>query len=47
MTTMIRRFTIFTLIMALFAVAFASLAVNPHRDFDRVNVGSAYTASYR
>ena len=47
MTTMIRNLTIFTMAMALFAIAFASLAVNPDRDFHRVNVGSTYTSNYR
>ena len=47
MTVIIRNLTIITFAMALFAVAFASLVVNPDRDFHRVNVGSTYTSSYQ
>lgn len=47
MAQIIRRMTIFTLIMALFAIAFASLAVNPDRGFHRVTAGNAYATAYR
>lgn len=40
MATIIRRLAVFTLIMALFAIAFATLAVNPQRSFHRANVGA-------
>ena len=43
MAILIRRFSIIVLLMAIFAMSFAALVVNPNRSFQRINVGSAYT----
>ena len=41
MTILVRRFTIFVVLMAIFAMSFAALVVNPNRSFQRVNVGAS------
>lgn len=41
MAKLIRRLTIIVLLMAIFAMSFASLVVNPNRSFQRVNAGAA------
>lgn len=43
MAILIRRFSIIVLLMAIFAMSFAALVVNPNRSFQRINVGAAYT----
>jgi hypothetical protein len=40
MIVLIRRFTIITLLAAIFAMSFAALVVHPQRSFQRVHVGS-------
>ncbi|WP_162237922.1 hypothetical protein [Rhizobium sp. Leaf262] len=46
MAILIRRFSIIVLLMAIFAMSFAALVVNPNRSFQRVNVGAAYTCQH-
>ncbi len=46
MAILIRRFSIFVLLMAIFAMSFAALAVNPNRSFQRVTIGSAYNCQH-
>lgn len=46
MAIMIRRFSIIVLLMAIFAMSFAALVVNPNRSFQRINVGAAYTCQH-
>lgn len=41
MAILIRRCTIIVLLMAIFAMSFASLVINPNRSFQRVNVGAS------
>lgn len=41
MAILIRRLTIITLLMAIFAMSFAALAINPHRNFQRMQLGTA------
>jgi hypothetical protein len=40
MAILIRRLTIITLLMAIFAMSFAALAINPHRNFQRMQIGA-------
>ena len=40
MAILVRRFTIIVLLMAIFAMSFASLVINPNRSFQRVQVGT-------
>jgi hypothetical protein len=40
MAILIRRLTIITLLMAIFAMSFAALAINPHRNFQRMQLGT-------
>lgn len=46
MAILIRRFSIIVLLMAIFAMSFAAMVVNPNRSFQRVNVGAAYTCQH-
>jgi len=46
MAILVRRFSIIVLLMAIFAMSFAALVVNPNRSFQRVNVGAAYTCQH-
>ena len=46
MTILVRRFTIFVLLMAIFAMSFAALVVNPNRSFQRVNVGASIACQH-
>jgi hypothetical protein len=41
MAILVRRFSIIVLLMAIFAMSFAALVVNPNRSFQRVNVGAS------
>ncbi|MBB3947120.1 hypothetical protein GGQ73_003086 [Rhizobium skierniewicense] len=41
MAVLVRRFSIIVLLMAIFAMSFAALVVNPNRSFQRVNVGAS------
>ncbi|MGV1917402.1 hypothetical protein [uncultured Agrobacterium sp.] len=46
MAILIRRFSIIVLLMAIFAMSFAALVVNPNRSFQRISVGTAYTCQH-
>ncbi|WP_320196332.1 hypothetical protein RMR10_004290 [Agrobacterium rosae] len=46
MTILVRRFTIIVLLMAIFAMSFAALVVNPNRSFQRVNVGASIACQH-
>ncbi len=46
MAILIRRFSIIVLLMAIFAISFAALVVNPNRSFQRISVGTAYTCQH-
>lgn len=40
MAILVRRLTIITLLLAIFAMSFAALAINPHRNFQRMQIGN-------
>lgn len=46
MAVLIRRFSIIVLLMAIFAMSFAALVVNPNRSFQRVNVGASIACQH-
>lgn len=46
MTKLISRLAIFAFLMAIFAMSFASLVVNPNRSFQRVNAGAAIACQH-
>ncbi len=46
MTKVISRLAIFAFLMAVFAMSFASLVVNPNRSFQRVNAGAAIACQH-
>ncbi|GAK71549.1 hypothetical protein RRU01S_18_00040 [Agrobacterium rubi TR3 = NBRC 13261] len=46
MTILVRRFTIIVVLMAIFAMSFAALVVNPNRSFQRVNVGASIACQH-
>jgi hypothetical protein len=41
MAIMVRRLTIIVLLMAIFAMSFATLVIHPQRSFQRVHLGTA------
>lgn len=41
MAILVRRFTILVLLMAIFAMSFATLVIHPQRSFQRVHLGTA------
>ncbi|QYA08602.1 hypothetical protein [Agrobacterium larrymoorei] len=46
MGILVRRFSIIVLLMAIFAMSFAALVINPDRSFQRVNMGSAFSCQH-
>ncbi|NTJ41942.1 hypothetical protein G6L28_04915 [Agrobacterium larrymoorei] len=46
MGVLVRRFSIIVLLMAIFAMSFAALVINPDRSFQRVNMGASYSCQH-